>query len=148
MGRTKGNSLQLPRAARSDLQVVDVRRSARVLLKLRTEISTATSRLADGHLEFFARGPIWRLSSGERACSSCGQPVICAGCGTCDRHCLQGDAVACGLLTIVAVAQLEDERVRQAIEELAWAVGAQRGLGREAAIAAAATLLRDGPRPA
>jgi hypothetical protein len=62
--------------------------------------------------------------------------------GSCDLHCLERDVVKCALLVANATAHLGDERSASAVEQLVWALQAQKGLTAEAAAAVAEKLLR------
>ena len=75
-------------------------------------------------------------------CTRCGRRMTCSICEACDLHCLERDAVKCALLVIHATAHLGDEHSASAVEQLVWALQAQKGLTAEAAAAAAEKLLR------
>jgi hypothetical protein len=76
-------------------------------------------------------------------CTRCGSRMTCTSCETCDVHCLERDAVKCALLIVKETSYLGHERSERAVEQLAWALQAQKGMTAAAAGAAAEKLVRD-----
>jgi hypothetical protein len=75
-------------------------------------------------------------------CTRCSSRLTCSVCETCDLHCLEGDAVKCALLVVEETRRLGDERSVGAVEQLALALQAQKGMTASAAAAAAEKLVR------
>ena len=77
-------------------------------------------------------------------CTRCSTRMTCTVCEARDLHCLERDAVRCALLVVEATGSLRDERSICAVEQLEWALRAQKGLS--AAAAAALRVAADVPQ--
>ena len=75
-------------------------------------------------------------------CTRCGSRMTCSVCETCDLHCLERDAVKCALLLVEETRDRGNERSASAVQQLVWALQAQKGMTAAAAAAAAEKLVR------